>query len=76
MITKGEFFKELNTIAATLQFVAGKLTRNQEDAQALYLETIYQGMKNRNRFGDHTGFSSFILFTMKSVFRNDNRFMA
>ena len=71
MMTREDFFKQLNEHAITLQTMATKLAPNQEEAHKLYLETIYQALKNLSGISRHQGFRPWVILTMSRVFRND-----
>lgn len=73
MITKAEFYKNLNENAGILQSVAKRLTPSQEAAHKLYLETIFQATKDLSGVKKHQGVKPWLVMTMKKVFWNDFR---
>ncbi len=75
-MTRGEFFNKLNDNAQTIQAVAAGLARNHDEAHKLYLETIYQALKNLSGIQKHQGFRSWLVLTMRNVFWNDFRYAA
>lgn len=70
-MTREDFFKQLNEHAIVLQTMAAKLAPSQEEAHKLYLETIYQALKNLGGASRHRGFKPWVVLTMSQVFRND-----
>ena len=69
MMTREDFFKQLNEHAIVLQTMAARLAPSQEEAHKLYLETIYQALKNLGGASRHQGFKPWVVLTMSHVFR-------
>lgn len=76
MITREDFFKQLNEHAIVLQSMASRLARTQEEAHKLYLETIYQSLKNLGTSGEHQSFRPWIVTMMKRVFWKETTYLA
>jgi len=76
MITREDFFKELNEHAIVLQSTASKLATSQEEAHKLYLETIYQSLKNLSGIREHQGFRAWVVTMMKRVFWRETQYLA
>ena len=76
MMTREDFFKELNKHAIVLQSTAAKLSTSQEEAQNLYLETIHQSLMNLRGIREHQGFRSWVVTMMKRVFWRETQYLA
>lgn len=75
MITREDFFKELNKHAFVLQSTAAKLAKSQEEAHKLYLETIHQSLKNLRSIREHQGFRAWVVTMMKRVFWKETYYL-
>ena len=64
-----DFFGKINNVASLLQSQAYDLTRDMDEARALYIETVYHAKKNSNNFNQGISFKDWILSIMMMVFR-------
>ena len=73
MMPSAEFDQKINELTVMLRSFAMNLTKNQENANDLYQETIYRALTNRDKFRVGTNFKAWMFTIMKNIFINNYR---
>lgn len=73
MMSAAEFNSQLEELTQMLRSFALNLTKNKENANDLYQETLYRALTNRDKFRPGTNFKAWMFTIMKNIFINNYR---